>query len=178
MRKLDCGSWKDPKFAGQRMMHLDELLDLCIEHDMYLNLEIKNYDVFYKNIEVIVIRRILDKKCENRVILSSFNNASMVLCKKLAPQIDIGFLYSYPMFDAPDYAKRAGVQALHPHHNCLVYEPDLVKKAHELGIKVNTWTANTDEEIRRCIDAGVDAIISNYPDRLVELLNEKKVEHP
>jgi glycerophosphoryl diester phosphodiesterase len=176
LRKLDCGSWMDSRFAGQRIMHLDELLDLCIEHDKVLNLEIKNYDVFYQNIEEIVIRHILDKKAENRVFLSSFNNASMVLCKDIASQIETGFLYSYPMFNAADYAKRSGVNALHPRYTCMQYDPNLVKQAHEAGLKINTWTANTDEDIRMCLDLGVDSIISNYPDRLVELIREQKGE--
>ena len=176
LRKLDCGSWKDPRFAGQQMLHLDELLDLCIQHDMLLNLEVKNYEVFYPGIEEILIRHILDKKAEDRVFLSSFNHPSMELCKDIAPQIKTGFLYGYPMLNMADYAKQHRVDALHPRYSCLWYDPKVVEQAHRAGLKVNTWTANTEEDIRMCLDLGVDSIISNYPQLLTQLIREKEAE--
>ena len=45
-----------------------------------------------------------------------------------------------------------------------------VDEAHRRGMKVVTWTVDTKEEMLRMIDAGVDAIISNYPDRLLEVV--------
>ena len=45
-----------------------------------------------------------------------------------------------------------------------------VDEAHRRGMKVVTWTVDSYEEMIRMIDAGVDAIISNYPDRLLEVV--------
>ena len=44
--------------------------------------------------------------------------------------------------------------------------------AHDHGMKVVTWTVDDKDEIRRLIRLGVEAIISNYPDRLLEVVNE------
>jgi glycerophosphoryl diester phosphodiesterase len=49
-----------------------------------------------------------------------------------------------------------------------------VDQAHKLGIQVFAWSANTREEMERLIDMGVDGIITNRPDVLVELLAEKR----
>ncbi len=56
-----------------------------------------------------------------------------------------------------------------PHENIT---PELVEKAHAAGLKVNTWTVDDPAEMRRVIDAGVDAVISNYPDRLLSVVKE------
>ena len=42
----------------------------------------------------------------------------------------------------------------------------LVKEAHALGLKVVVWTVNEESDMRRMIDYGVDAILSDYPDLL------------
>ncbi|MBQ1842455.1 MAG: hypothetical protein II130_05690, partial [Bacteroidales bacterium] len=44
-----------------------------------------------------------------------------------------------------------------------------VKLAHEKGIKVVPWTVDDPQEIERMIKCGVDAIISNYPERVLNL---------
>lgn len=51
-------------------------------------------------------------------------------------------------------------------HFALVDE-ELVKKCHEKGIKLVPYTADKPEDIQRLIDLKVDAIITNYPDRLL-----------
>ena len=47
-----------------------------------------------------------------------------------------------------------------------------VDEAHRRGMKVVTWTVDNKEEMIRMIDAGVDAIISNYPNRLLEVVKQ------
>jgi glycerophosphoryl diester phosphodiesterase len=45
-----------------------------------------------------------------------------------------------------------------------------VDEAHRRGMKVVTWTVDNHKEMIRMIDAGVDAIISNYPNRLLDVV--------
>ena len=56
-----------------------------------------------------------------------------------------------------------------PHANV---DEALVAKARARGMKVNTWTVDDPDEMRRLIGVGVDAIISNYPDRLLQVVSE------
>ena len=56
--------------------------------------------------------------------------------------------------------------------------PENVKLAHEKGIKVVPWTVDDEGEILRMIECDVDAIISNYPERvLVQTRGYGKVDY-
>ena len=57
-----------------------------------------------------------------------------------------------------------------PNHE--VVTPENVAYCHKRGIKVVPWTVDEPEEIQRMADCGSDAIISNYPDRLLEVVKE------
>lgn len=77
MLQLDIGSWKSPEFAGQHIWTFDQLLDFCDETNMLLNMELKNYEVFYEGLEQRVIDAISAHKMQDRVFVSSFNHISM-----------------------------------------------------------------------------------------------------
>lgn len=49
--------------------------------------------------------------------------------------------------------------------------PGFVRSAHARGMQVHVWTVNEVEDMRRLIDWGVDGIITDYPSRLMALLN-------
>lgn len=41
-------------------------------------------------------------------------------------------------------------------------------KARALGLQVWTWTVNTEADVRRVLDVGVDAITTDHPDRVID----------
>lgn len=58
-----------------------------------------------------------------------------------------------------------------------VVTKQFVENAHRRNLKVHVWTINEIADMQRLIDAGVDGIMTDYPDRLLELLGRKsKVE--
>ena len=58
-----------------------------------------------------------------------------------------------------------------PNFKNLTYE--IVKKVQEKKIQVIPWTVNSNDDIAKILELGVDGIISDYPDRVKYLLNEK-----
>jgi glycerophosphoryl diester phosphodiesterase len=172
LRKLDNGVWKGREFAGQHILHLDELLEIVAEYKVFLNLEIKTGEIFYKDIEEKCIRRINDLGVGRQILISSFNHISVQRCMEIDNSIRTGFLYESPQIDMVRYGKQYHANALHPRISCLYYSPGLVDKAHAEGLEINTWTVNTEKDMRYCIKLGVDSIISNYPDKTAALLKE------
>ena len=55
---------------------------------------------------------------------------------------------------------------------------DSIALAHELGLSVNVWTVNQPGRMRKLIRMGVDGIITDYPDRLRQVLEELGLELP
>jgi glycerophosphoryl diester phosphodiesterase len=45
-----------------------------------------------------------------------------------------------------------------------------VQAAHSRNLNVHAWTVNEEEDMRRLVDAGVDGLMTDYPDRLMKLL--------
>jgi glycerophosphoryl diester phosphodiesterase len=170
LRKLDNGVWKGKEFSGQRILHLDELLEIVAEYKVFLNLEIKTGEIFYRDIEKKCIERINALGVGKQILISSFNHISVQRCMEIDSSIRTGFLYESPLIDMVRYGKQHHASALHPRLCCLYYSPDLVDKAHEEGLEINTWTVNTEGDMRYCVKLGVDSIISNYPDKAAALL--------
>jgi glycerophosphoryl diester phosphodiesterase len=72
-----------------------------------------------------------------------------------------GWLYSPPM-EAFQVPERSG--------DLRVITPRFVRAAHRRGINVQVWTVNDPESMSRVLDAGVDGVITDRPDLLLELL--------
>lgn len=59
------------------------------------------------------------------------------------------------------------------HEGRQVVTPRFVDAAERLGIGVQVWTVNEPEQMHRLLDAGVHGIMTDVPDRLVEVLQER-----
>ena len=172
MLQLDIGSWMSPEFAGQHVWDLGQLLDFCKESKLLLNMELKNYEVFYEGLEQMVADEICKRQMQDQVFVSSFNHISMQQFKNLCPEIATGLLYDKPFLDIDHYIQRSNADNMHPRYMLLQYQPELMDLYHGRGMKVNTWTVNEEADMRDMITRGVDCIISNYPDLLCQVADE------
>ncbi len=57
-------------------------------------------------------------------------------------------------------------------------DPDQLKQAQALGLAVVPWTVNQRVDIQRLMDWGVDGLITDYPDRLREVMAARGMELP
>lgn len=55
---------------------------------------------------------------------------------------------------------------------------EMVEQAHALGLKVIPWTINDQPTMAQLIDIGVDGIITDYPDRLRAVMQERDMTLP
>ncbi|HHX36366.1 MAG TPA: glycerophosphodiester phosphodiesterase, partial [Clostridiaceae bacterium] len=59
--------------------------------------------------------------------------------------------------------------AVHPRFKYLLRKPNYVTRCHAHSLAVNTWTVNEVTDIKKMIEFGVDAVISNYPNRMAQV---------
>ena len=55
-----------------------------------------------------------------------------------------------------------------------VVTPRFVNAAHDRGIRVDVWTINEPDEMRRLLNLGVDVIMTNRPEVLEGVLGERR----
>ncbi|PWW02805.1 glycerophosphoryl diester phosphodiesterase [Paenibacillus cellulosilyticus] len=171
LKLLDAGSWFGPQFADERIPTLRELLELVKPHEgVQINIELKNGIALYPGLENAVIEEIRLQGLSERIIISSFNHYSLALCKQLAPEVRTGVLYAEGLYEPWEYAARLGASALHAYHYAVL--PEWAAQAAEQGIVYHPWTVNEPAEMMRLLKAGVAGIITDYPDRLGELIKE------
>ncbi len=174
LKALDAGGWFDPRFAGERIPTLQEVFD-AVGQRLLINVEIKVEAGYHPpDQEAETVRLIEDNGLIERVIVSSFSISSLRRTRRLNPNIALGLLYARvetPLF--PTLARLLGAryEALHPQF-CLV-NAGYMARARRRGLQVNAWTANEVSDMRRLLDAGANGIITNYPDRLRDLLAER-----
>ena len=72
--------------------------------------------------------------------------------------------------------KAAGGAVWSPNAGALT--PELVREAKALGLKVIPWTVNEPADMARLIEAGVDGLITDYPDRLRAVMQARGMPLP
>ena len=98
------------------------------------------------------------------------NRLTLAAVRRIEPTLMTGFLFQWPLEDAVDLAIRAGARQLAPHGDQVT--PELVTAARRNNLQVVTWTINAPAQMRALISAGVDGIMTDYPDRLVAVMRE------
>jgi glycerophosphoryl diester phosphodiesterase len=173
VRELDAGTWfrsaSAESFAGERVPTLDEVLRFARERDIIFYLELKSDSTW--GVEHAVVAALRDTGEAARVVILSFDPATLLSVNRLDQTMMTGYLCEIPSNDLVERSVRAGARQIAPRGDLVT--PALVKRAHEAGLQVVAWTINEPDQMRRLIEAGVDGIMSDYPDRLVSVLNEK-----
>ena len=151
---------------------VEELLLIAKDKDIVINFELKNGIIPYEDMERKLINVITKFSLVNNVSLSSFNHNSLVKCKNICPEIKTGILYMESLFMPEIYCKSVKGDALHPYY--LSVNSAVVNSAHKVSLKINPFTVNDEDNMKKLIDLGVDGIITNYPDKLKKLLVPEK----
>lgn len=171
LKQLDFGSWFSPEFKEERIPTLEEVLQYFQNEDIIINIEIKGTPGEYiTGIDKKVIEVVKQFGMEQKVIISSFNHNILIQCKAISPEIKIGLLYSGLLAETGWYAYMVGANAVHPAYSYI--DELMLKQCKHYGIHINTWTVNKEENVKSLCKAGVEGIITNYPDMAVKVRNE------
>jgi glycerophosphoryl diester phosphodiesterase len=126
-------------------------------------------------------RIIQEKGMADKVMVGSFSQALLDEFRKECPEVatsagptEVGeFLRASRVKAAvEDKPKMRALQVPEYVGGIQVLTKDLVQAAHSRGLQVHAWTVNETEDMRRLLEAGVDGIVTDYPDRLINLLKK------
>ena len=168
--KLDAGGWFDKKFTGEPVPQFTEVLMLAKDRTL-LNIEVKN-DSKHEGMLQQVIEEIFNTGFEKDCVLTSFDFAMINEIKKIAPQLQVGYIFSRQGLRARSF--KAPVEILSVHFTLATRK--FLRKSHKAGKKVYVWTVNNKWMMRRLCKLGVDGIITNFPDRLAEVIEDYKIQ--
>ena len=159
-----------PEYENARAPTLKEVYELLQPSGMIINVELKTNINPYPGIEEKCLELAAKMGIEDKIVYSSFNHLSMQKIKELKEDSYCGILFDCVLIRPWRYAKDYGMDAIHPPYQHILFIPEYCAKAHKAGIQVNTWTINSEREMKRVVEAGADMLITNYPDRAKALL--------
>lgn len=163
-----------PEYQDVKIPTLREVYEALKPTGVTINVELKTGIFWYKDLEKKVLELTKEMEMEDRVIYSSFNHYSIQQMKKIVPEAETAYLYSDVILNVAEYAKNTKVDGLHPavYH---VKMADFLKEYLGSNLNVRVWTVNEKADMKWLIDAGVTAIITNYPDMAVQIKKEAEV---
>ncbi|MBR4826350.1 MAG: glycerophosphodiester phosphodiesterase [Bacteroidales bacterium] len=165
---------------GERRPTLDEYLaqaakcpttKLIIELKPH-NAEAREDALVAKTIEILKAQGMYDPK---KVLFISFSRHICDLIAEQHPQFVNQFLSANVVKNEnPKYYANRGINGVDYHFRMFSVNPGWIEEAHALGMSVNAWTVDKESDIKEMINLGVDAITSNYPLLVRELLGDKE----
>ncbi|RPF23189.1 glycerophosphodiester phosphodiesterase [Myceligenerans xiligouense] len=170
LRALDAGRWFGPAYAGQRIPLLAEVLEILGRYpNTRLLLELK--DVWEPAEVHGVTTTIDDAGLGERVLVQCFWPDTVAAVREVAPHLERGLLLAYEPPDVLDVCAGLGVVACNPSAEMVRRDPGIVTRLHRAGLRVMVWTENDPSGWSHLCEvddgAGVDAIITDRPDRLL-----------
>ena len=143
----------------------------------------------------VIVDAVRDAKLVDRVTIQSFDWRTLVEVKRVAPDVKTSCLtiesngmntMAAPDGKSPWHAGLSArdypsIPALVKAAGCSTWSmfwrnltPTLVQQAHAIGVVVLPWTVNETADMQKLIDMGVDGIISDYPDRLRDVVIKRR----
>ena len=163
LRELDAGSWYGPEFTGEKIPTIEEILTFAREADTVFYLEIK-HDAAAWGMHHGLATALRAAGEAARTVVISFDPRTLENLRRLDATQLTGFLYELPLQNPIEIALKVGARQLAPRADLVT--PELIREARDAGIQVVTWTVNEPGQMRALAAAGVNGIITNYPDRM------------
>jgi glycerophosphoryl diester phosphodiesterase len=174
LKKLDVGGWYAEEFTGQRILTLDELLDL-LDGRVGLNLELKS-PALNPGLAPAVAARLRGRRDwiepgagRRPLIVGSFDEQAVRDFHTQLPDVPVS-LITYEVPAGGRLADLAGwIFSVNPDIRRL--RPEDAARVVEAGMALVPWTVDSPDLWRRALDLGVAGMITNYPYALKEMLH-------
>jgi len=162
IRKSNFDEIKDIKIQGEKIAILEEVLEIIENTGKFLDIEVKNPEDFKD------VHQVLKRFKLKEYIISSFWHENLYQLKKENPHIKIAFLYVHQptKSELESYLKKSDF--LKPN---FLYINEIYEEYYQ---RLIAWTVNDVEKARFLKNKGIFALISDFPDKILEGLKEEK----
>ncbi len=131
----------------------------------------------------LLVQAIENAKVTDRTTIQSYYLPALTIVKEINPKLKTSALFTHTYFqgammklgfgngtrqDALQKSLEVKADIISPYF--LYVTKEFVQKIHSHKISVIPWTVNDVEDMKKLIDAGIDGIISDYPDRLAHII--------
>ncbi|WP_226584273.1 glycerophosphodiester phosphodiesterase [Halobacillus litoralis] len=167
LRELDAGSFFSKEFDGEKIPTLGEVLDKY-RGKIGILIEIKSpslYPGIEQKVAEALQERNMDKPNNNKIIVQSFNHESVQTFHSILPLVPTGVLVGYSSNGLSDQILREfSSYADYVNPSKAMIDENLVNRIHAFGLDTHPWTVRDRQSAQALLDAGVDGIITDYPD--------------
>ncbi len=178
LRALDAGRWKHPRWPGEKIPTLEEVLATLPAHKR-LFIEIKTR----RNVALQLAYDLFRSDCRHdQITLIGFSLRAMQSLKRSFPQLEVCWITVLRRnlltrrWPNPDLLikkiQAARLDGLDLCANAAV-TPALIKKIQNAGLKLYVWTVDTRATAQKFAQAGIDGLTTNRPAEVREYLGYK-----
>ncbi|CEM60381.1 glycerophosphodiester phosphodiesterase [Treponema phagedenis] len=172
LKKLNAAAKSNKPRDFEAIPTLKEYFAFAKKTKLITNIELKTGIFPYEGIEQKTYELIKEFDMCEKVILSSFNHETIMRVKEIDSKLVCGLLVDSWQIDPENYVQKLGIECWHP--SAYSISKELVQRFHRKGIKVNTWFGSIQLDYKKIIETGVDAIITDYPDKIAGLIGRDK----
>jgi len=192
IRSLDFGSWfkeTDPfaqiaagmvsdkeleNYGGERAPTLGEALQFTLDHNWYVNIEIKDLHDTPGHHEIVkkVVESIENSEMTDRVLISSFNHRYLERVKAINPALPTGVLVDGPHWNPLRLLENLKADSYHP--RIFALRAADIRLLRERGKAVLVWVVNDEARMRSLIQKGVNGIFTDFPQLLGSILSTER----
>jgi glycerophosphoryl diester phosphodiesterase len=163
LKKLDVGAWKKEAFRGQRILTLEETLQI-VAGKVDLCLDIKQFLGSQPGIEIKTLFILSHYDYLDQTIFSSFDYSCLARVRELAPEARIGLIHGAGIKQDPlGVAEEVAAASIHVQREFASKE--FLERAWEAGLDVYVWTVNSPRDMENFSSLGVQGLISDFPER-------------
>ncbi|MEP6947132.1 MAG: glycerophosphodiester phosphodiesterase family protein [Acidobacteriota bacterium] len=171
LASVDAGSWFGPKFRGERIPTLSEVLELCRGmRRIYIELKVNVPD--FAPLAAAVCDTIRSSPDLPQMIVKSFRLGAIPLVRQSLPEVQTAALFEPTILDylrrrkfMLALAREFGAHQISIHHSLITRK--LTRLADEVQMPVTVWTTDNPKWVRRAQARGIAALITNDPKRLL-----------
>jgi glycerophosphoryl diester phosphodiesterase len=159
---------------GEKVPTLEQYLEKGKKLKTKLICEIKPHSDVARTLTCVdmTLKAFKKYKLTKRVTYITFSLPAFVKLLSEAPQGTEVYYLSGDL--SPKQLKEMGAAGMDYSWGTICQHWDWIAEAHALGLKVNIWTIDNVDEMRKLVDAGVDYITTNQPTLCNDIVKEKK----